>query len=144
VIGAAHQIRQFLDRMRQRRPLGDRPIDIGGAEGRPQMLPCQRQSGWNDQQRHVFGIGLGNAGKGVLNARPGLRREHTVACRRLRSAEAVGHADADPLLPAQDRAECRCGARFDQRIARVAGEEFRALALEDFGNELGAVHGSRS
>ncbi len=49
---------------------------------------------------------------------------------------AVGDADADALLPAQDRTDVERGAGLDQRIARIAGEEFGALALEDFGDDV--------
>jgi hypothetical protein len=105
-------------------------------------LPCQRQPGRNDQQRHVLGIGLGDARKGVLDPRTRLRREHAVALAALDAGIAVGHADTDSLLPAQDGTDVERGARFDQRVARVAGEELGPLALENFGNERGAVHRS--
>ena len=59
--------------------------------------------------------------------------------RRMRRI-AVGDADADALLPAQDRPDVDRGAGLDQRVARIAGQKFRALALEDFGNDSGAVH----
>src|SRR5262249_25033989 len=94
----------------------------------------------NHQHRHVLGVGLGDAGKGVLDAGAGLRREHAVAPAALDAAVAVGHADADALLPAQDRPDVERGAGLDQRIARIAGEKLRALALENLGNDFGAVH----
>src|SRR6185295_20395395 len=59
----------------------------------------------------------------------------------LDAAVAVGEADADALLPAQDRPDIQRRARLDDLVARIAGEEFGALALEDFCNDLRAVHG---
>ena len=140
VIGAPHQVGQFLRRMRQRRPLGDRAIHVGGAEHRPHVLPGERQAAGDDQQRHVLGIGLRDAGKRVLDAGAGLRREYAVALAALDAAVAVGKSDADALLPAQDRPDAQRRARLDDGVARIAGEEFGALALEDFGNDLRAVH----
>ncbi len=136
MIGAPHQVRQFLHVMRQRRPLGHRAIDVGGAEHRPHILPRQRQPAGDDKQRHVLGIGLRDAGKGIFDARSGLGGEHAILLAALDARIAVGDADADALLPAQDRADVDCRAGLDHRIARIAGEEFGALALENFGNDL--------
>src|SRR5262245_50237974 len=127
--------------MRQRRPLGDRPVDIGGAEYRPDILSRQRQPGRNDQQRDVLGKGLGNAGKGVLDARSGLDGEYAVAPAALDAGIAVRQADADALLPAQDRTDVERGAGLDQGVARIAGEKLRSLAPKDFGDDGGAIHG---
>ena len=55
-------------------------------------------------------------------------------------AEAVRHADADALLTTENRADVDLGARVDQRVARIAGEEFRALALQDFCDNVCAIH----
>ncbi len=55
---------------------------------------------------------------------------------RLMRDVAVRDADADALLPAQDGADVERGAGLDQRIARIAGEELRAFALEDFGDDV--------
>ena len=128
VIGAAHQVGQLLDRMRQRRPLGDRPVDLGSAEDRPDILSRQRQPGRNDQERDVFGKGLGDAGKGVFDAGPGLGGEYAVALAALDTGIAVREADADALLPAQNRTDVERGAGLDQRVAGIAGEELRSLA----------------
>src|SRR5215831_17440011 len=141
VIGAPHQVGQLLNGMRQRRPLGDRPIDVGGAEYRPDILPRQRQPGRNDQERDVLGKGLGNAGEGVLDAGSGLGGEYAVALAALDAGIAVRQADAHALLPAQDRTDVERGAGLDQRIAGITGEELRSLAPEDFGDDGGAVHG---
>jgi protein-disulfide isomerase-like protein with CxxC motif len=54
--------------------------------------------------------------------------------------KAVRHADADALLPAQDRPHVDRRTGLDQRIARITGEEFGALTLDDRGNDVGAVH----
>ena len=89
-----------------------------------------------DQHRDILGIGLGDAGERVLDAGAGLRGEHAVALAALDAGVAVRDADADALLPAQDGADIERGARLDQRIARIAGQELRALALEDFGDEF--------
>src|SRR5262249_58932773 len=123
VIGAAHQVGQLLNRMRQRRPLSDRPVDVGGAEYRPDILSRQRQPGRNDQQRDVLGKGLGNARKGVLDARSGLGGEYAVALAALDTGIAVRQADADALLPAENRTDVERGAGLDQRIAGIAGED---------------------
>jgi hypothetical protein len=89
--------------VRQRRPLGDGAVDVGGAEYRPQILPRQRQPRRDQQHRHVLGIGLRDAWERVLDAGAGLRREHAVHLGALDAAIAVRQADADALLPAQDR-----------------------------------------
>ena len=60
---------------------------------------------------------------------------------RFDAAIAVGDADADALLPAEDRANVDRRAGLDDLIARIAGEKFSALDLEDLGNDFGAVHG---
>src|SRR5262244_4551951 len=127
--------------MGERRPLGDRPVDVGGAEYRPDILSRQRQPGRNDQQRDVLGKGLGNAGKGVLDARSGLGGEYAVALAALDTGIAVRQADADALLPAENRTDVERGAGLDQRIAGIAGEKLRSLAPEDFGDDGGAIHG---
>jgi hypothetical protein len=53
---------------------------------------------------------------------------------------AVRDTNADALLPAKDGAHVERGAGLDQRIARVAGQEARAFALEDLRDQSGAVH----
>ena len=53
----------------------------------------------------------------------------------------VREADADALLPAQNRTDVERGAGLDQRVAGIAGEELRSLAPEDFGDDGGAIHG---
>ena len=60
---------------------------------------------------------------------------------RLMRLIAVGEADADALLPAEDRADVEGGAALDQRVARIGGEEVRAFAAEDFSDDVCAVHG---
>ena len=140
MIGAPHQVGQFLRRVRQRRPFGDRAINVSGAEHRPHVLPRERQAAGDDQHRHILCIGLGDAGECVLDAGPACAREHAVPLATLDAGIAVGEADADALLPAQDRADVERRARLDDRVARIAGEELRALALEDFGDDLRAVH----
>jgi hypothetical protein len=127
--------------MRQRRPLGDRPVDVGSAEDRPNVLSRQRQPGRNDQERDVLGKGLGDAGKGVFDAGPGLGGEYAVALAALDTGIAVRQADADALLPAQNRTDVERGAGLDQRVAGIAGEELRSLAPEDLGDDGGAIHG---
>ena len=126
--------------MRAGRPFGDRRVDLGGVENRVAVLAVEPLAARQDQHRHVFRIGLGDAGKGVLDAGPGLGREHADAPSAVDPAVAVGEADPDPLLAAQDGADADRRAGLDQRVARVAGEELGPLALEDFGDCLGAVH----
>ena len=140
LIGAAHQVGQFLHVMRQRRPLGDRAVDVGGAEYRAHVLARQRQAAGDDEQGNVLRIGLGDAGEGILDAGSGLGGKHAVALAALDAAEAVGDADADALLPAQNRADVDRRAGLDHRVARIAGQKFGALALENVGNDFGAVH----
>src|SRR5262249_25639944 len=127
--------------MRERRPLGDRPVDVGSAEDRPDILSGQRQPGRNDQERDVLRKGLGDAGKGIRDAGSSLGGEYAVALTVLDTGIAVGQADADALLPAQNRTDVERGAGLDQRVAGIAREEFRSLAPEDFGDDGGAVHG---
>src|SRR6185295_7096775 len=96
----------------------------------PQILPRQRQATGDDEQRHVLGVGLGDARIGVLDARSGLGREHAVLPAALDAAVAVGETDADALLPAQDRPDAERRAGLDDLVARIAGQKLRALALE--------------
>ncbi len=86
--------------------------------------------------RHVLGKGLRDAGEGILDAGPGLGGEHAVALAAFDARIAVGDADADALLPAENRTNIERGARLDQGIARIAGEKLGSLALEDFGNDV--------
>ena len=79
-------------------------------------------------------------GEGVLDTRPGLCGEYAVALAALDAAIAVGDADADAFLPAQDRTNVERGAGLDDLIARIAGKELGTFALENFGNNFGAVH----
>ena len=69
-----------------------------------------------------------------------LSGEDTVLASLANARETVGHRDAGALLAAEDRADVDLGAGVDQRIARVAGEELGALALQHFRNELRTVH----
>ena len=138
--GAAHQLGQLGNRVRPGRPLGDRRVDLGRVEGRVAVLPGQRLAGRQDQHRHVLGIGLGDAGEGVLDAGAGLGGEHPVAAAAVDPAVAVGEPDADPLLAAQDRADADLRAGLDQRVAGIARQELRPLAPQDLGDRLRAVH----
>ena len=110
VKGAAQEVGKLLHRMRHGRPFGDRPIDFGGAERRADKLSISRKPGRDDEQRHVLGIGLRDAGKGILDARSLLSGEYAVLPAAANAAEAVGHADADALLPAEDRTDIDLGA----------------------------------
>ncbi len=100
MVGAAHQVGQLLHVVRQRRPFGDRPIDVGSAKHWTHVLPRQRDTAGDDKHRHVLRIRLGDAGECVLDAGTGLGAEHAVALAALDAAIAVGNADADALLPA--------------------------------------------
>ncbi len=142
--GTAHQGRQLLHVRRHGRPLGDRRIDLGGAEGRADMLARRVEAGRDDQQRHVFRIGLGDAGEGVFDAGPVLGSEDAVLLAAADARIAVGHADADALLAAEDRPDVDLRAGVDQRVAGITGEEIGALALDDFSNDVGALHGELS
>jgi hypothetical protein len=104
-------------------------------------LSGQRQPGRNDQERDVLGKGLGDAGKRVLDAGTGLGGEYAVALAMPDTGIAVRQANADALLPAQNRTDVERGAGLDQRITGIAGEELRSLAPKDFGDDGGAVHG---
>ena len=141
LVSAAHQVGKFLHRMGQRRPLGDRPVHVGGAEYRAYVLPRQRQPGRNHQQRDVLGKRLGNAGERILDAGARLRCEHAIALAALDAGVAIRQADAHALLPAEDRANVERGAGLDEGVARITGEKLRTLASEDFGNDGGAVDG---
>ena len=140
VEGAAHQVGKLLDRMRHGGPFGDTAVDVGGPEGRADILPLGREAGRNDQHRHVLGKGLRDAREGVLDAGAVLRGEHPVPHPAADARIAVRHADADALLPAEDRPYVDLGACLDQGIARIAGQEGRALAPENLGDDVGAVH----
>jgi hypothetical protein len=100
VVGAPHQIGKLLHGMRQRRPFGDRPIDVGGTKHRTHILPGQRQAARDHQQRHVFRVRLGDPWKRVFDAGAGLGGKHAVLSAAGDSGIAIGHSDADTLLPA--------------------------------------------
>ncbi len=140
VEGAAHQLRQLPHRMGHGGPFGDRTVDVGGPEGRPDVLPLGRKAGRNDQHRHVLGIGLGDARERVLDAGTVLGREHAVLPAAPDARIAVRHADADALLPAEDRPDVELRTGLDQRIARIARQKGGSLALEDLGDDVGTVH----
>ena len=86
--------------MRQRRPFGDRPIDIGGTKHRTHILPGQRQAARDHQQRHVFRVRLGDPWERVFDAGAGLGGKHAVLSAAGDAGIAIGHSDADTLLPA--------------------------------------------
>src|SRR5215467_10091972 len=140
VKSAPHQVGQLLHRGRHGGPLGHRRKHRGGAERRADVLALRSGCGRNDEHWHVLGKRLRHARKRVLDAGPVLGREHAVLPPAPDARESVRHADADALLPAQNGADVDRGARLDQRVARIAGEELGALALEDLGNDVGAVH----
>jgi hypothetical protein len=140
LVGAPHHLRQFLHRGSHRGIFGNRGIDFRGAEGRRDVLAFRRKSGRDHQHRHILRIGLRHAGEGILDAGPMLGGKDAVLLARADAAEAVGHADAHALLPAEDGADVELGAGIDQRIARVAGEKLGPLALEDFCDDIGALH----
>ena len=96
--------------------------------------------GGNHQHWHILGIGLGNARKGVLDPRPLLGGEHAVLLASPDAGKAVRHADADPLLPAQDGSYVERGAGLDQRVARIAGQELCPFAPKNLGKDVSAVH----
>ena len=81
-------------------------------------------------------------GIGVLDAGTGLRGEHAVLLAALDAAVTVGKAHADALLPAQDGPDAKRRARLDDLVARIARQEFRPLALDDFGYDRRPVHGA--
>src|SRR5262249_38325377 len=111
---------------------------------RLEVMTCERQRRRHDHHRHILGEGLCDAREGILDARPGLRGEDTVALAAADARVPIRDSDADALLPAQNGADIERGARLDQRIARVAGEKARAFALENLGDQSSAVHGVSS
>ena len=59
---------------------------------------------------------------------------------RADAGETVCHADAHPFLPAKDRPDVELGAGVNQRIARITREKLGPFALEDFCDDVGALH----
>ena len=55
--------------------------------------------------------------------------------------EAVGDADADPLLAADDGPDARGRRRFDKGVSRIAAEELHALAFQNLGDRVDDFHG---
>jgi hypothetical protein len=133
-------MRQLLHRGGHRRIFGHRRIDFGGAECRRDVLAFRGKAGRDHQHRHILRIGLRHAGEGILDAGAMLGGEDAVLLARADAAEAVGHADAHAFLPAKDRPDVELGAGVDQRIARIAGEKLGSFALEDFCDDIGALH----
>jgi hypothetical protein len=104
------------------------------------VLAFRRKAGRNHQHRHILGIGLRHAGEGILDPRPMLGGEDAVLLAGANAAEAVRHAHAHALLPAEDGTDVELGAGIDQRIARIAGEKLGPLALEDLCDDVGTFH----
>src|ERR1700741_5116297 len=112
----------------------------GGTERRRDVLPFGRETAGNDQQRHVLGISLRYSGEGVLDSGAMLGCKHAVLSAAADSREPIGHADPNPLLATDDRSNVDRGASVDHGITGITGEKLGSLALEDFGDDFGAIH----
>jgi len=56
--------------------------------------------------------------------------------------ETICDTDADALLSANDRSNPRTCRGFDQRIGRIAGEEFHTFAFQNFSDDIDDFHGT--
>ena len=104
-------------------------------------MPRQRQTCGNDEKGDVLGKGLRHAREGVLDAGARLRSEDAVALAALDAGIAVRQADADALLPAQNRPDVERRAGLDQGVAGIARKKLGPLAPEYFCNNSSTVHG---
>jgi hypothetical protein len=92
------------------------------------------------QYRHRIGIGGGDPGKSIFGAGTGLHGKDADTLAIGYPGEAVGDADADSFLAADDRFDAGRGGRFDQRVGGITGEKLHAFALEDFANRIDDSH----
>ena len=77
-----------------------------------------REPGGQHDDRHGIPVCLRNAAEGILRARPVLHREDADLLAGGDAADRVGHMQARPLLPHDDRADIRLGGRLDDRVDR--------------------------
>ncbi len=136
---APHQLEHPAGLADLGRPFGDRPEILHGVERGWRKASSDAVAG-DQQHRDVVAEHLGNTGKGVLDARPALHREHAGALAVGRAADAVGDPDADALLPAYDRPDAGLGTEIDQGLARIADEMLDPFRLENARDGFGNFH----
>src|SRR5439155_2338041 len=81
------------------------------------------------------------APEGVFRSRAVLHGEDPDALPGRDPAHGVGHVEPGPLLADDDRADVGLRGGLDDRVDRVADEEFHALALENFRDSRRCLHG---
>ena len=138
--GATHHLRDAFRRVDELGPLGDQPVVVHAGEvgGRPQLV--RARLAWQHQHRRGIGVGLGDASEGVLNAGPGLHREHTCAPAVQRARVAVGHIHGTPLHSGYHRAYFNCRRCIDDGAIGEAEEELHSFLLQYFGDSIACFH----
>ena len=87
------------------------------------MKDLRRVAGVTDGQqknRNGIRVGRGDAGESVFGARAGLHGKDADALAVGDPGEAVGDADADSFLTANDGLDARRSSGFDQRVGWIA------------------------
>ena len=85
------------------------------------------------QDQHWDGIRVGrsHAREGIFCARAILHGKHANPLTVGNARKAVGDADADALLPAQNGPDPNSRCRIDQRCGRVGAEKLYPFALQN-------------
>ncbi len=138
--GAPHDVRDLLGQDHFFDRLGDRGIGTARFEHREQLRRLARVTERQKHHRARIRKGGRDAGEGVLRARPILHREHPRRAAVGDAGEPVGHMDADPLLPADDRLDADRRSGLDDRGGRKAEERRDAFAFQYLGNHVHDEH----
>ena len=139
--GAAHRFGHPARRVHLLDRLGNRGVAAYRAEVRVHAVPRPGMAQWQKQHRHGVGVCSGDAGEGVLGARPILHREYPGRPAVFDPGVPVGDAHADPLLAADDRPYADLGRRLDDRGGGVGAEVLDTLAFQDVGYNIDRSHG---
>src|SRR5215471_20034260 len=131
--GARH--RHLLD------PFGDVAEIEGRVEVRANLVDVAGIPGRQDDDRAGIAKGLRDAAKGILGAGAVLHRKDADAVTRGDFGDRVAHMQADALLAHHDRADVGLRRGLDDRVDRIADQKLDALALQDFGDGVGDLHG---
>ena len=138
--GAPHRRHSVLRHVDRLDLLRDAGVGARRIEQREHLRRLARMAERQEQDRGRVGIGRGDAGKGILGARPVLHREDAGRIAVRDAGAAVGHVDADPLLAADHRPHPGVDGGLDDRRRRKAEQRRDALALQDLGDRVHDQH----
>ena len=135
-----HRVGQILGDGQLLRPLAhvlevDQPAEVGRDVG----LRAGVAAGDRDQRRGLA-PGLRQPAERVLRAGAVLGQIDADLVAGVHPREGVGHVDRGALLAHDDGADVGFGGGLEDRIDRVADDEFDALALDHLGDCVGDFH----